>query len=220
MRPVPLIGSSEIGVGSIGNGLLSGGRQIDGEGRAAILLRFDHDEAAVILNDRIRGGETEAVATWLGCEVGVENLLQVLFRDANAFIAHPNPNVIPGDQIGNRPRCLRRARKIVAINVERAAVRHGLFGVDDQVRDHLADLTGIKFRRPEIRRDGNHAAALRAAEREADGFLDETGDASGLFGWRASAGKSKELVGEVASAERGIPGVVEPFSHFVVRRKE
>ncbi len=110
--------------------------------------------------------------------------------------------------------------EIVAGDAEGAAVGHGLVGVDDEVADDLADLAGIDFRGPEFFAEGEFAPALRAAEGEADGVLDEFGDGGGLLNRRAAAGEGEELLGEIARAEGGVLGVVQAAAHLVVRRED
>ena len=55
--------------------------------------------------------------------------------------------------------------------MERPAIRHGLVGVNDEIRDDLADLSGVDFSRGEIRAEFEFAAVAAAAERKADRVL-------------------------------------------------
>ncbi len=43
-------------------------------------LGVDRDQAVVILDDRIGGGEAESVAFRLGGEIGIEDALEAIFR--------------------------------------------------------------------------------------------------------------------------------------------
>ena len=77
------------------------GRQIKREGRADMNLRIDRDESVVILDDRVGRREAEPVAFGFGREVRIENALEIMFRNAHAFVADADPNVIARRQIGD-----------------------------------------------------------------------------------------------------------------------
>ena len=115
---------------------------------------------------------------------------------------------------------VRMVGEIIAAHPKRAAVRHGLVGIDDQVRHHLADLARIDFRRPQIGAEQELASAVRAAQREADRVLDEFADRRGLLNRRAAAGEGQELLRQITRAQRGVLRVVQPRRHLVVRREE
>ncbi len=56
-------------------------------------LRIDRDEAVVILDDRVGGGKTEAVAFRFGGEVRIEDALEVILGNADAFVADLDADV-------------------------------------------------------------------------------------------------------------------------------
>ena len=155
----------------------------------------------MVLDNRIGRREPEAVAFRLGREVRIEDAFEAILRDADAFIANRDPNVIARKQVGDRRSGVWTVGEIIAAHPQRSAIRHGLIGVHDQIRDHLADLARIDFRRPEIGAEQELASAVRAAQREADGVLDEFPDRGGLLNRRAAAGEGQELLGQIAGAQ-------------------
>ena len=144
--------------------LMERGRKIDGEGGAVMQFRFDRDQSIVILDDRIGGGQAEPGSFRFGREIRIENTFQIIFRNANAFIAYGDPDIIARGQVGNDRPVGRRIGEVIAAHPQRAAVRHGLIGVNHEIANHLADLARIDLRRPKIRAERKFAAAVTAAK--------------------------------------------------------
>src|SRR5512140_3068994 len=71
-------------------------RKMDGEAGALAERRGRGDVPAVALDDGVDRGEAEPVAARLGGEVGVEDPVQVLRRDAVPLVLHGEPDVAPG----------------------------------------------------------------------------------------------------------------------------
>src|SRR5262245_57641354 len=113
-------------------------------------LRLDCDQTVVILDNGIRGREAETAAFRLCCEIRIEDLFQVLLRNANTLVPQSNADVIARRKIRHTIRPVCRATKVVTRDVKRAALGHCLFGVDDEVCDHLAYLTRIEFGGPKV----------------------------------------------------------------------
>lgn len=81
--------------------LMERGRQIDSESGTDVQLGLNGDEAVVVLDDGVGGGEAETVAFRLSGKVGIEDAFQAFLRYARAFVADVDANVISGRQIGN-----------------------------------------------------------------------------------------------------------------------
>src|SRR5437899_11730427 len=76
-------------------------RNINSEHRTNVSFRFHHDQAVVILDNGVGGGQAKAAALRFSGEVGVENPLHVFFRYADALVANADPDVISRREIGS-----------------------------------------------------------------------------------------------------------------------
>src|SRR4029077_4648078 len=90
------------------------------------------------------------ISFWFGCKIRVENSLQILLGNADAFVSDRDLNKFAGWQIRSGWVLLRVLAEIFSGDVKCSASRHGLLCVNDQIGDDLTDLTGINFRRPKI----------------------------------------------------------------------
>ena len=158
----------------------------------------------MIFDNGIGRGESETVALRLGGEVRIEDALETLLGNADAFIADRDANVIAGQEVGDRRRSVRVVNEIVAAHAQRAAVGHGLIGVHDEIRDDLAYLAGINFRRPQIGAEEEFASAVRAAQGKADRILNEFSNGRGLLYRSAAAGEGEKLLGQITGAQRSV----------------
>lgn len=62
------------------------GGEIDEKGSARPRLRLQGNVAVMLSDDGISGGETEPASLLLRSEIGVEDLLEMLFRDTDPFV--------------------------------------------------------------------------------------------------------------------------------------
>ena len=117
------------------------GRKI-GERRAGADGGIDSDLAAMLADDLEHRGEAEAGAMPLGREERVENLLEVLRRDAAAVVLHLELHVVARGQRGN---LIRGQRGIGGAypDMARAALGHRLNGVDHQILENLEELGAV-----------------------------------------------------------------------------
>src|SRR5207237_8174327 len=97
----------------------------------------------MILYDRVRRRQAEPGPFRFSRKIGIKNALQVFFRNADAFVANLDANIVAGSQIRNERHRNRVVPEIVATDPECSAVRHGLIGIDYQVADYLTDLAGM-----------------------------------------------------------------------------
>src|SRR5947207_13404222 len=109
-------------------------RQVNSEHRATAQLALHRKFAAVVLNDAFHNPKSQARAFFsLGGDKWLENRPQHLRGNAGAGIgnqySHPSMEII-------------LPRNMAGANHQFAFDGHGLLGVDDQVREHLADLVG------------------------------------------------------------------------------
>ena len=62
--------------------------------KRVVTLGFDSDESVMVLDDGIGSGQTEAVALCFGGKVGIKDTFEILFGNADAFVADFNADVI------------------------------------------------------------------------------------------------------------------------------
>ena len=99
-----------------------------------------HGNVSVMLGDdplHLRQPQPRPPARLLGREEGLKNVVQVLGANAGARVAHDRPAPIPRPPPPPRARAGRPHRRAAQADVQRAAVRHGIAGVERQVHDHL-----------------------------------------------------------------------------------
>src|SRR5262249_17624895 len=117
-------------------------RQENAEDGAASDLRFREDEAAGLLDDAVDGGKAEprALADLLGREEWLEDFVDMFRRDALAGVADLDQHVVArGDRFVGEA-CAFRLLEISRPDLELAAIRHCISGVDRKIYDHLLEL--------------------------------------------------------------------------------
>src|SRR5579884_4285490 len=95
------------------------GRQVNAESRAAADLRSERDPAAAVLDRSLDYGQPQPGAFGLGGEEGLEDAGAVLLGDAAACVPHLDNDFAPPGRVRQHG--------------QRAPLRHGLAGVDDEV---------------------------------------------------------------------------------------
>ena len=98
--------------------------------------------STMTLDDGVDGGESQADAARLGGEVGVEYLLQHLFRHAAPLVGEREPYVSAGRE---QQAVFRLEHQVRPFNGERSAPRHCLDGIEGDIVEHLAHLPFIRF---------------------------------------------------------------------------
>src|SRR5207253_3371034 len=113
-------------------------RQEDRESAALPHLALDFDPAAVLGDDPVRDREPEArpLPDRLGREERLEDVRQVVARDAAALVRDRDAEVIRLGGAGSR----RTGAAYAGVHAEPAAARHRLDAVHEDVRQHLLDL--------------------------------------------------------------------------------
>src|SRR6266850_5275513 len=104
-------------------------REAEGEDAAGARRRLDMHFAAVLLHDPVNEGESDPAAVELRGEEGLEDVTEVVSRDALAGVAHAHL-----EPVTHHPRR----------HPQLAAVRHGLDGVEAQVPHGLAELLRVR----------------------------------------------------------------------------
>src|SRR6185295_7965788 len=104
------------------------GGEGEGEGGAGAGTALDVDLAAVLLDDTVHQGQTDAAAVGLGREEGLEDLRQIGGDDALTGVGHPQHQIAAGHRRGH---------------AQLTALGHGLEGVHTEIPDRLPELLAI-----------------------------------------------------------------------------
>jgi len=102
--------------------------------------------SAVFRDDAVDDCQAETASALRGGEIGIKYAVNYFRRDPGAFIPDGQADIFPGQVSSND---VRRLFQINAGYIQPSAVRHGLFGVDDQIGEYLADLPFVCFGGPE-----------------------------------------------------------------------
>ena len=127
-------------------------RQVDAEGRALADLAVGEDVAARLLDDAVDGGQAEAgaLADILGGEERLEDLGHDLGRHAGAGVLDLDQHVLAGRHAVAGELQALALGDVARADGERAAVGHGVAGVDGEVDDHLLELRLVGLDVPEV----------------------------------------------------------------------
>src|ERR1017187_7931007 len=167
-------------------------RQQDPEACSPSELTLYFNATAVELHGAIDHGESKAGAVLLGREVELENLFESRCGDADTRIGDRELSV-PGTKFD--------------VQGERAALRHGIQGVDGEVHEDLPEKVGVAPERNAIRpgseADGNGTPGGVG--------LNQGGDLAGNLGEVEFLLRHLDRAGEV---EEGTDHAVEAFDFF------
>jgi len=121
-------------------------RKIHLEARALADFAVDGDAALALLHDAVHGGQTEAraLARLFGGEKRLEYALLDGRRHARPRVAHGQQHVFPRRDRRTRLAFRRADLDIRGLDVEFAAARHGVRGVDGEIEHDLLDLAAIR----------------------------------------------------------------------------
>ncbi len=151
----------------------------------------------MFLHDGVARRQAETVAVLLRGEVGIEDAVGVLERDAAALVADTDANVAA---IANGQRTALRLVDISGRDTNEAAVGHGLHGVQREVLEDLADLPRIDFGGPQPRLDVDLSTHVGAAQHELHRVADDTLHGRRTAHRRPALGKCQELPGQALGA--------------------
>ena len=172
----------------------------------------------MLAHDVEHGGEAEAGAVFLGGEEGVENLLEVLRRDAVAVVLHLELHVVAGGQRRN----LALGERGVAgaqPHVARAALGHGLHGVDHEVLEDLQDLRAVGEDVVHAGHHLDHHLGAGAGGGDARGILQHREGGQHRLHGGAALGEGEELLGQTLGGHARILAVLERRVVAIVLRE-
>src|SRR5437773_9268150 len=98
---------------------------------------------------------------------------------------------------------MRPENAISGLYVDRPVIRHGVLSVDNQVVDDLRDLGRVNLDRPQILRDRELAAHVRAGEGERGRLPEERGERGDTLDRAATLGEGQQLVRELRGPQAG-----------------
>lgn len=115
-------------------------RQHDVEAGAASHLRFDLDLPTGLANDRVERSKAQAGAAVVrfGREEGLEDVFQYLGGHAATFVDDADHDLRPVIGVGQMPAASRERRRV---DPDGATVCYGVPCIDDEVHQHLSQLT-------------------------------------------------------------------------------
>src|SRR5579859_78425 len=121
---------------------LSYHREIDVKRGALLRGAFNANLAGVLLNNSISDRESKSSAAFLpfrdgalGGEEGVVNAMNMLLRDSRSTIRYGDADPLP----------------IRSRDFERATIRHGIFGVQEEIQEDLLQSSGIALDGGQVR---------------------------------------------------------------------
>jgi hypothetical protein len=117
----------------------------------------------MLLDYKMADCQTEAVPLWLGGKVGIENFVDDFWWDARAGILNGDVDKSTLAQTKRQGRLV-RAFDIGAGNLDATTLWHGLFGIENDVVNHLANLAAVSIDQPEIVSNTVFAGDRRAVQ--------------------------------------------------------
>ena len=149
----------------------------------------------MLADDRVDRRQPQAAAGGFRGEVRIKDPREVFRRDPRAVVADGNAHVIARAQRGHRP--LPADGHVVRADLQHAAFRRSLHGVDDEIVDDLVDLTPVQLRQPDVGREPELAAQVGAVQRELDAFAHQRCYRLDAPFGRGALGKGQELPRQV-----------------------
>src|SRR6185436_18094868 len=117
--------------------------------------------AIMLLDDGIAGGKPKAAAVLFGSKIGIEYLLQILFRYADTIIFDRYPQIL----LCLQRQHINRARHYVfGLYFDNASIGHRLLRIDNKIADNLIDLPLVYIYQPEIVRYRELTSDIRAPQ--------------------------------------------------------
>ena len=180
-------------------GLFVQSRQPDPEGGAAPHLRFHLDMTAMLFDDGVNCGETEAAAGFFGREIRIEDAGEIFLRDAFARVRDCDQKIITRSQAGMG----QASQPVVAgFHLQSPTAGHRLHGIDREILHHAPDLALVRIGRPEIGREIINRLHLRSMQRKRHHLADNRVQFDGGPHGFAAFGKGEQLLREITRSVR------------------
>jgi len=175
------------------------------------------DEAVVLLDDAVNGGEPQprSFSDLLGREERFENMGKVSGGDAGACVAHHEADVGAGGRIRMGETVRPVDHDVGGFERELSARRHRVARVHRQIDQNLFDLRRIDFHRPETRfREDveRNVFTDQAAERRFH-VSDQVVEVDDLRLNHLFAGEGQKLRGQIARAAGGFFDFLDVVKH-------
>src|SRR5208283_858903 len=121
------------------------------------------NQSIVLLNYGICRGKAETAPGLLSCEIGIEYLLDIVWRDSHTLVLNVDSNVFSRHYRDCR---VFVNRAVLSLYGNRAPFRHGLKSIDEQVVYYLTDLSRINLDAPQVMGNGKFVADARSSQVE------------------------------------------------------
>src|SRR5215471_15006093 len=127
------------------------------------------------------------------CEIGVKDVGEHFFGYATAGVLYSDFDI---SALWKGKRNARREYDILCLHLHRAAARHGLHGIQDDVVDDLVNLSRIDIHRPEICGNLEIAPHIGPSQDKANTLLEEFDKRDGVPHRGTAFSKGEELLGK------------------------
>ncbi|MBA7601188.1 hypothetical protein ES703_08255 [subsurface metagenome] len=168
----------------------------------------------MLVDDAVDGEQPQPRSRLLGGKVRIKDFIQGFWWDAGPFIRQDHFHILAQAQ---------RASGMLVIhgNVggghsQGTSFRHSLHGVDRQIIEHLVDLPGINFHRPEFLFKSEPGLGQGAAQGKFNSLLEHGGKIPARRDRDSPAGEGCQLLGDPPGTAGGLFGVLQHTGCFGV----
>ena len=128
--------------------------------------------------------EPQTVSFLFGGEIGVKNTADNIFLDSGTGIGDGDLDIV--FSLGQEESLFLQDINVTALDIDNAAIRHGLVGIHDQVLNDLAYLSLVNFHLPEIISNIILTDDRSSTKDKFGGILDDLWDRGGFLDRLAS----------------------------------
>src|SRR3954471_14697010 len=127
----------------------------------------------MVLDDRVRGRETEAAGFLLRAEVRIENPAEVLLGNSNSMVGDRDADIASRLNPQRVLPAMSRLDDVLGPHVDAAAASHRLLRIDDQIGHNLRQLAFVRWNFPQVGRNIERAGYVRSAQRDGDRLFEK-----------------------------------------------
>ena len=167
---------------------------------------------AMAPDDGIACRQPKTASLLLRREIGVEDLRKVLLRNPGPMIHDGNQTVFA-----------LRQRKVTliddhisAVHLEGSPIAHRVGGVDDQVVEHLAHLSLVRFHGPQVAGEREFALDIGSPQGKAGRFFHQILQRDRLLEGCSTLRKRQQLIGQVSRPLRRLLGFLQPLVNLAL----
>src|SRR5574341_739044 len=151
-------------------------------------------------DDGMHNSKPQSAPFLFGGKVRIKDLFDNALRNSDPDVAYVDLYIVV--LVGQRVNGIQPGIDILTADPDRAAVRHRMLGVYDDILNDPTHLTLINVDKPEAVRDAVRTSYRAAVKHEFSRIPDDFPDRGGLFNGLSSFGKGEKLPGEVFGPDR------------------